>query len=109
MIADGSTWWGLSLFYPDTDVAGADAQELVRRMRDHKTEISFIHREPSKEAPGQELKRPFDEYCRSLSPRVRRDENGSTLTAWCRVGNNASGDEWWSVFLDMRDLGFLLP
>ncbi len=109
VIADGSTWWGLSLFYPDPEVAGADAEELVRRMSDHKTEISLIHREPSKEAPGQDPKRPFDEYCRSLSPRVRSDENGSTLTAWCKVGNNASGDEWWSVFLDMRDLGFLLP
>lgn len=109
VIADGSTWWGLSLFYPDTDAAGADAEELVRRMRDHKTEISLIYREPSKEAPGQEPKYPFDEFCRSLSPHVRSDKNGSTLTAWCKVGNIDSGNEWWSVFLDMRDLGFLLP
>ena len=39
VIAGGSTWWGVSLFYFDPDAAGADAEELVLRMTGHMTAI----------------------------------------------------------------------
>ena len=108
VIADGSTWWGLSLFYSNPNAAGADAEELVRRMTGHKTAISLFYQEPSEEPPAQQPKQPFAEFCSSLAPSVRSDENGSTLTAWCRVGDNPIGNQWWSAFLRMRDLSFLL-
>lgn len=45
---------------------------------------------------------------RRLATSVHSNESGSTLTTWCKVGDYASGNEWGSIFLDMRDLSFLL-
>ena len=98
----------MSHFYSDPDAAGADAEELGLRMTGHKTAKLLFYQEPSEEPPAQQPKPPFDEFCSSLAPSVRSDENGSTLTAWCRVGDNDSGNEWWSIFLGLRDLSFLL-
>lgn len=108
VIADGSTWWGLSLFYSNPDDAGADAEELVIRMTGHKT-AEMIYQNPGGEPPSQNPKRPFKEFCVSLDTSVRSDELGSTLTVWCKVGDNPVGNQWWSAFLDMRDLKFLMP
>ena len=87
----------MSLFYSDPGSAEADAEELILRMASHKTAVLF--------QPQQ----PFEEYCSSLSFSIHSDENGSTLTGWCKVGDNPNANKWWSHFLGMRDLGFLLP
>ena len=97
------------LFYSDQDAAGADAEELVVPMTGHKTAVLMFYQGPSEPRPAQQPNLPFKEFCDSLTPIVRSDENGSTLTAWCKVGDNPIGNEWWSHFLRMRDLGFLIP
>ena len=109
LIADDSAWWGLSLFYSNPDAAGADAEELVRRMTDHKTAELIFYQGPSEPRPPQQPNQPFKEFCDSLSSTVHSDENGSTLTAWCKVGDNPIANEWWSTFLRMQDLRFLMP
>ena len=109
LIADNSTWWGVSLFYTDPGSAEADAEELILRMTSHKTAVLLFYQGPSEETPSQQPKQPFEEYCSSLSFSIHNDENGSTLTGWCKVGDNPSANEWWSHFLGMRDLSFLLP
>ena len=108
-ISGGAPWMALSLFYPDPDAAEADAGELTLRMSNYDSAIPFTHPQLREEQLASMLKRPVDEICGALNAGYRSGENGSTLTMRCDVKDQAVANIWWSVLLNMRDLGFLLP
>jgi hypothetical protein len=108
-ISEGVPWMALSLFYPDRDAALADAQELTLRMSDYDSAIPLMYPELRKEQLAGMPDRPFDSICGTIDATARRDDNGSTLTMTCDMKDEFGRSIWWSVLLDMRDLGFLLP
>ena len=109
-ISRGVPWFALSLFYPDPDAAKADAGELTVRMSSYDSAIPLMYPELSEEQLAVMLKRPVDAICGAIYAGYRGGgENGSTLTMRCDVKNQDVANIWWSVLLNMRDLGFLLP
>ncbi|MCH8989813.1 MAG: hypothetical protein IIA92_13540 [Chloroflexi bacterium] len=108
-ITEGAPWMALSLFYPDPDAAKADAGELTLRMSDYDSALRLTHPELREEQLAAMLKRPLDAICGALNTGYRSDENGSTLTIRCNMKDEFGRNVWWSVLLNMRDLGFLLP
>ena len=55
------------------------------------------------------LQQPADAIRGAINAGYRLFENGSTLTMGYDVKDQANANIWWSVLLNMRDLGFLLP
>ena len=108
-ISEGAPWLALSLFYPDPDAAEADAGELALRMSDYDSAVPLTHPELRQDQLAGMLKRPIDEICEAFKVGYSSDGNGSTLTIICNMKEGIARSAWWSVLLDMRDLGFLLP
>ena len=108
-ISGGVPWLALSLSYPDPDAAEADAGELTLRMSDYDSALRLTHPELREEQLAAMLKRPIDEICGALKAGYSSDGNGSTLTIRCNMKEGIARSAWWSVLLNMRDLGFLLP
>ena len=108
-ITEGAPWMALSLFYPDRDAAKADAGELTLRMSDYDSALRLTHPELREEQLAAMLKRPIDEICEAFKVGYSSDGNGSTLTIRCNMKEGIARSAWFSVLLDMRDLGFLLP
>ncbi|MFQ5878823.1 MAG: hypothetical protein ACE5IZ_01425 [Dehalococcoidia bacterium] len=96
--AEGSRWWAIALFYPDPTAAKSDGDELVRRMQEYTTTIQ------DPDWP----QRPFVEFCGPLSWSYASRHDGSTLTVLCPLKEDAPVGMW-TVLIDLRDLGFLLP
>ncbi|MCH7737279.1 MAG: hypothetical protein IH872_07740 [Chloroflexi bacterium] len=99
----------LSLFYPDPDAAKADAAELTLRMSAYASAIRLMYPEMREEQLAAMQQQPVDAICGALNAGYRSGEFGSTLTMRCDVKDQAAANIWWSVLLNMRDLGFLLP
>ena len=108
-ISEGVPWMAISLFYPDRDAALADAGELTLRMSDYDSAIPLMYPDLREEALAGSPDRPFDSICGTIDATARRDESGSTLTMRCDMKEEFGRNIWWFGFLDMRDLGFLLP
>ena len=108
-ISGGVPWFALSLFYPDPDAAKADAGELTLRMTDYDSALRLTHPELREEQLAVMLQQPVDAICEAINVGYRLFENGSTLTMRCDIVDEAGRNVWWSVLLNMRDLGFLLP
>ena len=108
-ISEGVPWMALSLFYPDRDAASADAGELALRMSDYDSAIPLTHPELREEQLAGMPDHPFDSICGTIDATLWSHENGSTLTMKCDMKDGFGRGIWFSVLLDMRDLGFLLP
>ena len=109
-ISGGVPWFALSLFYPDPDAAKADREELTLRMSGYDSALRFTHPEMREEQLAAMPQQPVDTICGSINAGYRGGgENGSTLTMRCDVKSQDVANIWWSVLLNMRDLGFLLP
>ena len=108
-VSGGVPRFALSLFYPDPDAAKADAQELVLRMAHYDSAIPLMYPEMGEVQLAAMPKQPIDEMCGELNGGYQSGETSSTLTVRCDVTDPARASIWWSVLLNMRDLGFLLP
>lgn len=112
-IRDDVPWMALSLFYPDPAAAEADAEELTLRMSNYESAIPLMYpqfREEQLAAMlGDGRDQPINAICRTLDATISSDEIGSVLTMRCDIVDENASNMWWSVLLDMRDLGFLLP
>ena len=108
-ISGGVPGFALSLFYQDPDAAEADWEELTLRMSGYDSAIPLMYPEMREEQLAAMLQQPVDAICGALNAGTRSGEIGSTLTMRCDVKDRTVANIWWSVMLNMRDLGFLLP
>ena len=92
-------WWVVSLFYSEPDAAYADADELIRRMRDYDTALTEL-------VERGWPQRPIDQACSQLNAVIQQRENGSTLSIRCTMSEDGPTA---LQLVDLRDLGFLLP
>lgn len=93
-------WWVISLFYPDSDAASADADELIQRMQGYESAFpEFVEQ-------GFLVQRPIDQSCSELSADTRQHEGGSILSIRCAM---KEGGATALQLADLRDVGFLVP
>lgn len=99
--ADDSRWVTFAVYYPDRAAASVDAPEVRSRLENYETAIT-----PEMVARGLS-KYPFQEAC--TGPLVTAEEagEGSVLKIQCQATSPSFA--WWMVFVDLRDLGFLVP
>jgi len=108
-ISGGTPQLTLSLFYLDSDAAEADAEELTLRMSDYDTAAALMYPEMGEAQLAAMIQQPVDTICGALNSGYRSGEFGSILSMRCDVEDTVFANIWWSVLLNMRDLGFLLP
>ena len=108
-ISGGEPWMALSLYYPDPDAAKADAEELALRMLDYDTATALMYPEFREQQLAAMVQRPIENFCGNVKGSYTGSEKSSTLTMTCDVVDNPHTNIWWSVLINLRDLGFLLP
>ena len=93
-------WWVISLFYPDSDAASADADELIQRMQGYDSAFpEFVEQ-------GFLVQRPIDQSCSELTADTRQHEGGSILSVRCEMNEDGLTA---LQLADLRDVGFLVP
>ncbi len=108
-ISGGIPQLTLSLFYSDPDAAEADAEELTLRMSDYDTAAALMYPDMGEPQLAAMIQQPVDTICGALNAGYRSGDFGSILSMRCDVEDTVFANIWWSVLLNMRDLGFLLP
>ncbi len=100
---DGTGQLTFAIYYSDGAAASADAPELRRRLESYETAIA-----PellSRDAPLP--KHPFEEACTSPVVTASESGDGSVLSIRCQL--TGTGVAWWMLFVDLRDIAFLVP
>ena len=103
-IKDGQPFFALSMAFDDPAAADSNIDEVKGRVENYHTIVPkrFPEAPHLKEAlPNQ----PFNEVCSDISINSLRWTSGSTITVTCQTETNL----FWSLLLNLRDLGFLVP